>query len=67
VRSEVDAATEIAEQSPAPEPLDALIGVYADPPAEMPLWFREGTRAAVEKNERAEGWGTWSVKSEGQS
>lgn len=63
VRDEVDAATEIAEQSPPPEPHDGLIGVYADPPAETPLWFREGTRAAVERNERAEGWGTWDVKS----
>ena len=63
VRDEVDAATELAEQSPPPEPHDALLGVYADPPAETPLWFREGTRAAVERNERAEGWGTWDVKS----
>jgi hypothetical protein len=29
-----------------PEPLDALVGVYADPPAERPLWFREGVRAS---------------------
>jgi TPP-dependent pyruvate/acetoin dehydrogenase alpha subunit len=60
VRREVDDATELAEQSPAPEPLDALVGVYADPPAEQPLWFRRGKRAAVESNERAEGWGTFS-------
>ena len=66
VRAEVDAATELAEQSPPPEPLDGLTGVYGDPPAESPLWFRQGTRAAVEQNERAEGWGTWSAKSEGQ-
>lgn len=59
VSAEVDAATEAAEASPEPEPLDCLTGVYADPPAERPLWFREGARAAVERNERAEGWGTW--------
>ena len=60
VRREVDEATEVAEQSPAPEPLDALVGVYAEPPVERPLWFRRGKRAAVESNERAEGWGTFS-------
>ena len=60
VRREVDEATEVAEQSKAPEPLDALVGVYATPPAEEPLWFRRGKRAAVETNERAEGWGTFS-------
>jgi len=60
VRREVDEATEVAEQSPAPEPLDALVGVYAEPPREEPLWFRRGKRAAVETNERAEGWGTFS-------
>jgi pyruvate dehydrogenase E1 component alpha subunit/2-oxoisovalerate dehydrogenase E1 component alpha subunit len=63
VRTEVDAATELAEQSPPPEPHDALRGVYGEPAAETPLWFREGTRAAVERNERAEGWGTWDAKS----
>jgi pyruvate dehydrogenase E1 component alpha subunit/2-oxoisovalerate dehydrogenase E1 component alpha subunit len=60
VRREVDEATEVAEQSPPPEPLDALVGVYAVPPREESLWFRRGKRAAVETNERAEGWGTFS-------
>ncbi|MFL5421019.1 MAG: thiamine pyrophosphate-dependent dehydrogenase E1 component subunit alpha [Myxococcales bacterium] len=60
VRREVDEATEIAEQSPAPEPLDALVGVYAEPAAEVPLWYRRGKRSAVETNERPEGWGTFS-------
>jgi TPP-dependent pyruvate/acetoin dehydrogenase alpha subunit len=60
VRREVDEATEVAEQSGVPEPLDALLGVYADPPAERPLWFREGVRTAVDANERAEGWGTFA-------
>jgi pyruvate dehydrogenase E1 component alpha subunit/2-oxoisovalerate dehydrogenase E1 component alpha subunit len=59
VAQEVDAATDEAEKSPPPEPLDALIGVYADPPRERPLWFREGTDRAVDVNERPEGWGTW--------
>ena len=60
VRREVDEATDIAERSPAPEPLDALVGVYATPAAERPLWFRAGKRAAVDTSERAEGWGTFS-------
>ncbi|AHG91135.1 dehydrogenase E1 component [Gemmatirosa kalamazoonensis] len=60
VRREVDEATEIAETSGFPEPLDALVGIYAEPPAERPLWFREGVRSAVETNERAEGWGTYA-------
>ncbi|MFN2565324.1 MAG: thiamine pyrophosphate-dependent dehydrogenase E1 component subunit alpha [Gemmatimonadaceae bacterium] len=59
VRREVDDATEIAERSPMPELLDALVGVYADPPVTAPLWFREGKRAAVSQHERAEGWGTF--------
>jgi pyruvate dehydrogenase E1 component alpha subunit/2-oxoisovalerate dehydrogenase E1 component alpha subunit len=62
VRDEVDAATDVAEQSGYPEPLEALEGIYADPPRERPLWFREGVRSAVDANERAEGWGTWSAK-----
>jgi pyruvate dehydrogenase E1 component alpha subunit/2-oxoisovalerate dehydrogenase E1 component alpha subunit len=60
VRREVDEATETAEQSAPPEPLDALVGIYASPPAEQPLWFRSGKRSAVTTNERAEGWGTFS-------
>jgi TPP-dependent pyruvate/acetoin dehydrogenase alpha subunit len=40
VRREVDEATELAEASPLPDPLEALTRVYADPPAERPLWFR---------------------------
>jgi pyruvate dehydrogenase E1 component alpha subunit/2-oxoisovalerate dehydrogenase E1 component alpha subunit len=60
VRAEVDAATDVAEASPAPQALDALEGVYADPPRERPLWFREG-RTGVQEHERPEGWGTWSA------
>lgn len=61
VRREVDDATEIAEASPFPQPLDCLTGIYADPPAERPLWYRDGVLAAVEQNERAEGWGTYDT------
>jgi TPP-dependent pyruvate/acetoin dehydrogenase alpha subunit len=60
VRREIDDATDEAERSASPEPLDALVGIYASPAAEKPLWFRSGRRAAVEKHERAEGWGTYS-------
>ena len=54
----IDAATDAAEASPMPEPTDALVGIYADPPAERPLWFREGVRSAVERHERPAAWGT---------
>jgi TPP-dependent pyruvate/acetoin dehydrogenase alpha subunit len=37
---EIDEATEEAERSPIPEPLDALRGVYAGPPEVPPLWFK---------------------------
>jgi pyruvate dehydrogenase E1 component alpha subunit/2-oxoisovalerate dehydrogenase E1 component alpha subunit len=61
VMDEINRATDLAEQSPMPEPKDALVGIYADPPEEKPLWFREGVRAAVEVNERPAGWGTHDV------
>jgi pyruvate dehydrogenase E1 component alpha subunit/2-oxoisovalerate dehydrogenase E1 component alpha subunit len=64
VRREVDEATDVAEQSGFPEALDALTGVYADPPAERPLWFREGVDRVVAQHERAEGWGTYAVRAE---
>ena len=66
VRTVVDEATELAEASPFPDPLDCLTGIYVEPASESPLWFRLGTTAAVEQNERAEGWGTWSVGSGGE-
>jgi pyruvate dehydrogenase E1 component alpha subunit/2-oxoisovalerate dehydrogenase E1 component alpha subunit len=59
VRTEVDAATDDAERSPFPRPDDCLAGVYADPPAAPTLWYRAGLASAVEKNERAQGWGTY--------
>ncbi len=55
----IDEATDTAEASPMPEPTDALVGVYADPPVMPPLWFREEVRSAVDVNERAQGWGTY--------
>jgi TPP-dependent pyruvate/acetoin dehydrogenase alpha subunit len=61
VRREVDDATEIAEQSGVPEALDALEGIYADPPRERPLWFRQGTGGVVDQHERAQGWGTYDT------
>ena len=60
-RVEVDRATDEAEKSPPPQALDALEGVYADPPREKPLWFREGG-AVVDAHERPEGWGTYPTK-----
>jgi pyruvate dehydrogenase E1 component alpha subunit/2-oxoisovalerate dehydrogenase E1 component alpha subunit len=62
VRDEVDAATDLAEQSGTPEPLDALTGVYADPAVMPAQWYRDGVRSAVETNERAQGWGTYDGK-----
>ena len=62
---EVDAATDVAEASPLPQPLDALVGVYADPPSERPLWYREGADVSSLGTERAEGWGTWDASKGG--
>jgi TPP-dependent pyruvate/acetoin dehydrogenase alpha subunit len=62
VTEEIDRATEEAEKSPMPEPLDALEGIYADPPRAERLWYREDVRSAVEKHERPEGWGTYNAK-----
>ncbi len=59
IQAEIDAATELAEQSPMPEPTDALVGVYADPPVQPPLWFREDVARAVDTSERPSSWGTY--------
>lgn len=64
VRAEIDAATDEAEASPPPEPTDALVGVYADPPVMEALWFRQGIRSAVEQHERPAGWGTFDAGKE---
>jgi pyruvate dehydrogenase E1 component alpha subunit/2-oxoisovalerate dehydrogenase E1 component alpha subunit len=58
VTEEIDRATDEAEAAAAPEPLDCLTGVYADPPVMPVLWYREGVRTAVEKHERPSSWGT---------
>jgi pyruvate dehydrogenase E1 component alpha subunit/2-oxoisovalerate dehydrogenase E1 component alpha subunit len=58
VVEEIDRATDEAETSPPPEPLDALEGVYADPPRMPVLWYREGVRSVVERHERPSSWGT---------
>jgi TPP-dependent pyruvate/acetoin dehydrogenase alpha subunit len=65
IQREIDEATDIAERSGVPEPLDALVGIYADPPAERPLWFREGKRAVVEQSERPSNWGTFDAPAKG--
>jgi pyruvate dehydrogenase E1 component alpha subunit/2-oxoisovalerate dehydrogenase E1 component alpha subunit len=57
---EVDQATDAAEASSFPEPLDALNGVYADPPVAEKLWFREGAGQKAEY-ERPEGWGVYEA------
>jgi len=61
VKEEIDRATDEAEASPMPDPTDALVGIYADPPTLAPLWFREGIKSAVETHERPSSWGTHDV------
>ncbi len=61
VKEEIDRATDEAEASPMPDPTDALVGIYADPPMIPPLWFREGIKSAVEVHERPSSWGTHDV------
>jgi pyruvate dehydrogenase E1 component alpha subunit/2-oxoisovalerate dehydrogenase E1 component alpha subunit len=61
VKKEIDRATDEAEASPMPEPTDALVGIYADPPVLAPLWFREGIKSAVATHERPSSWGTHDV------
>lgn len=61
VKEEIDLATDEAEGSPMPDPTDALVGLYADPPVMNALWFREGIKSAVEVHERPSGWGTHDV------
>ncbi len=61
VMREIDDATDVAEQSGAPDAREALMGVYADPPEEQPLWFRRDDAGDAYGTERPEGWGTWST------
>jgi pyruvate dehydrogenase E1 component alpha subunit/2-oxoisovalerate dehydrogenase E1 component alpha subunit len=65
VAREIDEATDLAERSGAPAATDALVGVYADPPAERPLWFRDGAEAAVREHERVQSWGTFDAPARG--
>ena len=62
---ELDEATELAERSGTPDAREALIGVYAVPPAEQPLWFRREAHADADASsygrERPESWGTWNA------
>ncbi len=58
VVAEIDAATDLAEASPPPDPRDCLVGVYADPAAMPTLWYRQGITTAVEAHERPASWGT---------
>ncbi len=61
VKDEIDRATDEAEASPMPDPTDALVGIYADPPVIAPLWFRDGIKSAVDVHERPSSWGTHDV------
>jgi len=61
VQREIDDATDEAERSGPPVPLDALVGVYAEPPSEQPLWFRREADSEAYGTERPEGWGTWNA------
>jgi pyruvate dehydrogenase E1 component alpha subunit/2-oxoisovalerate dehydrogenase E1 component alpha subunit len=60
LRDDVDRATDLAEASPAPRALDALQGVFADPPAAPSLWFRQPDGGDQEPD-RSEGWGTYDT------
>ena len=63
IMREIDEATDLAERSGTPEAREALIGVYAEPPAEQPLWFRRDADAVGDAygQERPESWGTWKA------
>ncbi len=61
---EIDDATDLAELSGTPDAREALIGVYAHPPAEQPLWFRRDAESDAYGQERPESWGTWNTDGE---
>jgi pyruvate dehydrogenase E1 component alpha subunit/2-oxoisovalerate dehydrogenase E1 component alpha subunit len=61
IMREIDDATDLAERSGTPDASEALMGVYADPPAEQPLWFRRDADAESYGQERPESWGTWNA------
>ncbi len=58
---EIDQATDLAERSGTPDAREALMGVYAEPPAEQPLWFRRDADTGAYGQERPESWGTWNT------
>ena len=58
---EIDDATDLAERSGTPDAREALMGVYAEPPVEQPLWFRRDADSEAYGQERPESWGTWNV------
>ena len=58
---EINQATDLAERSGTPDAREALIGVYAEPPAEQPLWFRRDADTEAYGQERPESWGTWNT------
>jgi len=58
---EIDEATDLAELSGTPDVREALMGVYAEPPSEQPLWFRRDAEADAYGQERPESWGTWNA------
>ncbi|MDQ6926051.1 MAG: thiamine pyrophosphate-dependent enzyme, partial [Candidatus Eremiobacteraeota bacterium] len=60
VQRVIDEATDEAERSAMPDPTDALLGIYAEPAAVAPLWFRE-RGAAVTEHERPAGWGVYET------
>jgi TPP-dependent pyruvate/acetoin dehydrogenase alpha subunit len=64
IMREIDDATDLAELSGTPDAREALMGVYAEPPAEQPLWFRRDADAGVDAygQERPESWGTWNAE-----
>ena len=57
---EIDEATDLAELSGTPDAREALMGVYAEPPTEQPLWFRRDAGTDAYGQERPESWGTWN-------
>ena len=64
IMREIDEATDLAELSGTPDAREALMGVYAEPPVEQPLWFRRDADAGVDAygQERPESWGTWNAE-----
>jgi TPP-dependent pyruvate/acetoin dehydrogenase alpha subunit len=61
IMREIDDATDLAERSGTPDAREALMGVYAEPPVEQPLWFRRDADTEAYGQERPESWGTWNA------